>query len=780
MEATSGPGHGGPSRLGHFVASPPAVEFARPEGSILRLALALTLVLPAVGFPGEGRAIALRGRVVDARTGEGLADARVRVSDGRREATADTEGRFAFVGIARRSITLRASAPGYRELVAHLALGTASEEFQVPLEREPPRLAESVTVTSEAASAASAAPSPLARRYDGEELMALSSVAASDPLRAAQALPGTAANDEFNAGFAARGSGFESAGLSIDGVRLQAPFHTIRDINDGYTLTIFNGDVVEQVSLLPGAAPARYGDRVGAVLAVRTREGRTDGFHGRASLGAAGVFATLEGPIGKRASWLASARQSYLDYILGRVDDDPRLALGYRDLTARVVARPSPSQTVSLLGLFGHAAYENTEESPSAHTMESAGAGTGLLLLSWRRASGPLALGATGFLLRETGENRDTDGFERYSSESRQAGFQADAAWRHGAHRLEGGLEARRLREDVLSRRFDPRPEGPRVLEDYARDGWLSGAFVQDTWAAPGGRASVTLGGRVDHWSPTGETVVLPRASMTWAPAEGTRLTAAFGGYAQFPRFEQLAGENGNPELQSERSRHLVLAAEQRLPAGLRLRVEAYRQSESRRIFNRELEWRLVDGRVVRPSPDAVLQNALSGPSRGVEATLAAAGKGPLSGFLAYAWAHAEREDGSGLRFDSDFDQRTTVTAHLRARAGKGVVLSTAFRYGSGFPFPGHLRETPDGIFVDSERNRFGPDPYSRWDVRGEKRFDWGRVTLDLFLEVANVLDHENERYNEIDSVNPVTGRARLDRDTMLPLLPLFGATVTF
>ena len=81
---------------------------------------------------------------------------------------------------------------------------------------------------------------------------------------------------------------------------------------------------------------------------------------------------------------------------------------------------------------------------------------------------------------------------------------------------------------------------------------------------------------------------------------------------------------------------------------------------------------------------------------------------------------------------------------------------------------------------MDSERNRFGPDPYSRWDVRGEKRFDWGRVTLDLFLEVANVLDHENERYNEIDSVNPATGRARLDRDTMLPLIPLFGATVTF
>jgi len=95
--------------------------------------------------------------------------------------------------------------------------------------------------------------------------------------------------------------------------------------------------------------------------------------------------------------------------------------------------------------------------------------------------------------------------------------------------------------------------------------------------------------------------------------------------------------------LESERSRHLVFAVEQRLPASLRLRVEAYRQSESRRIFNRELDWRLEGGRVVRPSPDALLLNN-----------------------------------------------------------------------------------------------------------------------------------------NEIDSVNPATGRVRLDRDTMLPLIPLFGATVIF
>ncbi len=749
-----------------------------PEGPILPLSLAFALLIPPVAPADASRG--LHGRVVDASTGEGVPEARVRVSEDSRDTPADPEGRFAFADLGPGEVTLEVRAPGYRPFSVRIAPDrAAAEELPVSLEREPPRVSESLTVTAGGLRTAAAEPSPLSRGYDGERLMSLGSVAASDPLRAVQALPGAAANDEFSAGFAARGNGFASAGLSIDGVRLQAPFHTIRDINDGYTLTIFNGDVVDSVSLMPGAAPARYGDRVGAALDVRLREGRSDAFHGKASLGAAGAFATLEGPLGSKASWLASARQSYMGYILRRLDDDPRLALGYRDLTTRLVARPRPSQTVSLVALFGRAAYENTDETPSPHSLETAGAGTGLLLLSWRRAAGTLAVGGTGFLIRETGDNRDTDGFQRFSAVAEQAGFQADAAWSRGAHRLEGGLEARLVREDVRSRRAGPKA-GPLVLEDYDRDGGLAGAFVQDTWAASGGRASVTLGGRIDRWGATGETVVLPRASLTWALAEGTRLTAAGGGYAQFPRFAQLVGQNGNPELESERSRQLVLSVEQRLPATLLLRVEAYGQSESCRIFNHALDWRLVDGRVVRPDADARLRNALWGPSRGIETTLAASRVGPLSGFLAYAFARARREEDSGLSFDSDFEQRHTVTAALRARAGKTTVLSTSFRYGSGFPFPGFLRETPEGTFVAKERNRLRPDPYSRWDVRGEKRFAWGSVTLDVFLELANVLDHENERYTEIESVSSATGRARLDRDSMLPRLPLFGATVAF
>jgi hypothetical protein len=113
------------------------------------------------------------------------------------------------------------------------------------------------------------------------ELRNLASVLVDDPLRSVQSLPGVAAPDDFNATFATRGSGFRSVGVHIDGVVMSAPFHTIRDVNGSFSLTVLNGDIVESLVFVSGAAPARYGDRTGAVLAVRTREGSTERFFGR-------------------------------------------------------------------------------------------------------------------------------------------------------------------------------------------------------------------------------------------------------------------------------------------------------------------------------------------------------------------------------------------------------------------------------------------------------------------------------------------------------------------
>src|SRR5262249_21053203 len=199
-------------------------------------------------------------------------------------------------------------------------------------------------------------------------------------------------------------------------------------------------------------------------------------------------------------------------------------------------------------------------------------------------------------------------------------------------------------------------------------------------------RLSVTVGGRLDSFGETGETRVLPRASAQVGLARRTRLLAAIGDHAQFPSFEALHGQFGNPDLHPERSRHFTLAPEQGLGERTRVRVDAYDQEEDGLLYAPNSEWRRADGRVVVPELHAPFRNALTGQSRGIEVLLQRRSANGLLGWIAYSYGKARRrDDAEGLEFDSDFDQRHTLTLYTSYRLSETLNLSAKYRYGSGF-----------------------------------------------------------------------------------------------
>ena len=263
-------------------------------------------------------------------------------------------------------------------------------------------------------------------------------------------------------------------GFYLDGVLMAAPFHTIRDSNDAYSLTILNGDVVDSVSLLGGGAPARYGDRTGAVLDVHTREGNREEFSGRASLGATGVYGTLEGPLGagKQGSWLVSARKSYLDYVLDRLDVESGTVIGYYDVTGRLALHPSPTQTIGLTLLHGRSKWREGDQS-DPNEAESARAGSDVGVLQWRHDSPAWRLGLQAFATHETGHNVEGP-VETFRSTTDQWGFRADASRGLGAHRIEGGLllrHARRPGEEPRHRRRARHDRPPGLRRERRADG---------------------------------------------------------------------------------------------------------------------------------------------------------------------------------------------------------------------------------------------------------------------------------------------------------------------
>jgi outer membrane cobalamin receptor len=744
------------------------------------MVLALAVLAFQVAAPVEVTSVALRGRVVDAHTGEPIAKATVSIPVSKMEAVTDAAGLFVLPRVPRGEVEIVVTTIGYGVARKTVFASEGLPEVEIRLGQEALKRSEEVVVEAPPFDPADAA-APAAHTLRGVELRNLGGVLTDDPLRSVQSLPGIATGDDFYASFATRGSGFSSAGFYLDGVLMSAPFHTIRDVNDGYSLTILNGDVVESLSLIGGGAPARYGDRTGAVLDVQTREGNRDEFSGRASLGASGLYSTLEGPIGRarKSSWLLSARKSYLDYVLDRIDAEAGETVGYYDVTARLAHHPTPAQTLGLTFVHGESKWKSVEEG-TPPSEESARAGSDLGILQWRHDTTAWRVGLEAFATRETARNLDQRREETFGSESSQRGLRADLARGLGPHRLEGGLLFRALDERAAARDFNGRTY--LVTEDYDAAGGQWGGYLQDTVTA-GSRLSLTLGARFDHFDETGESRVSPRAAASFVFGPRTRATAGYGDYAQFPAFAQLYGRHGNPGLDAERSRHFTLGLEQRLGNHGRLRVDAYDQEERGLLFARAAEARLEGGRIAFPQLAAPLGNVLRGRSRGVEVMLQRRSANGLSGWVAYSYGTARRHDEeTGTSFDSDFDQRHTVTAYGSMRLSETLNLSLKYRYGSGFPVAGFYRPgaTTGLFFLSDERNTLRPDGYGRLDVRANKAWLFRGWKLTLFAEVLNALDRENARYNGADGIDFRTGRVFLSRDTLFPVLPSLGITADF
>jgi hypothetical protein len=743
----------------------------------------LTTILLLLALPAAAPTFSLQGVVADAKTGEPIAKALVSVRDQHVSVFTDGQGHFVLGGLPAGPAQLYVSTVGYGLLKREVVVAEDAPPLDLRLGQEAIQRSEEVTVvTSPFERAESGAASEHA--LDNNELKNLAGVVADDALRSVQSLPGVTTGDDYNAIFAVRGSGFGSMGFYLDGVFTTAPFHTIRDINDGFTLTIVNGDLVDSVTLLSSAAPAPYGDRTGAVLNVRTREASRERVVTRASLGATGLSLTSEGPLGKghKASWLVAGRKSYLDYLLHRLEDNPEFVLGWYDLQAKLAYDASPRHQFSLLAVHGDADYERNEPGETRNSLFTASAGTQIVTGEWRFLASPAAVLKTrAYLDRETGTRRNRLEEVLGETRGRQLGLRSDLALALGkSHHLDAGVFARRLNESTVEQRFDTSTSSFNATSDYSQATWQPSAYVQDTWAASS-RVTLTLGGRFDRLQATRENLWLPRAALAVALSRSTKADVGWGSFGQLPGIDELFGPSGNLDLAAARSRHYVAGLERLLGTKVRLRAEAYYETKDDFWFVPDSEFRLEGGRPARPAAATRIDNVLSGTSRGFEVLVQRRSANRVSGWVSYAWGHTRfAEDERDLAWDGDFDQRHTVNAYASYRLTNTLNMSSKYRYGSSPPIIGFYERRGDAFFLSEQRNTARVPVYSRLDVRANKAFFFKRWKMTLYAEVSNLLDRTHYRYTDLDSVNLTTGRAFLDSDTLFPILPAVGVSVEF
>lgn len=132
----------------------------------------------------------------------------------------------------------------------------------------------------------------------------------TDILKAIQLLPGVQAGSEGSSGLYVRGGGPDQNLILLDG----APVYNASHIFGFFS--VFNPDALQNVSLIKGGFPARYGGRLSSVLDISMKEGNLKKFQVDGGIGLISSKLTLQGPIIKdKMSFIVSGRRTYIDLL---------------------------------------------------------------------------------------------------------------------------------------------------------------------------------------------------------------------------------------------------------------------------------------------------------------------------------------------------------------------------------------------------------------------------------------------------------------------------------
>lgn len=131
-----------------------------------------------------------------------------------------------------------------------------------------------------------------------------------DVFKVLQLMPGVHSGHEGSAGLYVRGGGQDQNLILLDGVPIYNASHLF-----GF-LSVFNADAINNIKLIKGAFPARYGGRLSSVVDINMKEGNDKELHGAASFGLVASRITLEGPLKKdKTSFIFSGRRTLADLL---------------------------------------------------------------------------------------------------------------------------------------------------------------------------------------------------------------------------------------------------------------------------------------------------------------------------------------------------------------------------------------------------------------------------------------------------------------------------------
>lgn len=755
--------------------------------------LSLLFLLPFTALAQKTGA--LSGTVRDANTQELLPGVSIVIEKTSIGVATDNEGRFVINNIPPGSYNLKASFIGYKPYVIYNIVVTTGnvQTYTIDLLQESQNLSEVVVQTN---TFGKKTESPLSVQSLTAEEIKSNPGGNFDISRVVQALPGVAGSTGQGGGFRndiiIRGGGPNENVFYLDGIEIPQINHFATQGSAGGPAGILNVSFIEDVTLNSSSFSSRFDNALSSVFQFKQREGSSQRLQGNLRLSGTEVALTAEGPISKKTTFLASARRSYLDFLFAAIDLPIRP--NYWDFQYKTFTRLNEKTTLTTLGVGAIDVFKfgvPKETSPEKeYALRSAPSNN-----QWNYTQGAVLkrLIEKGFIQIALSRNMLDNSLDRF--EDAQNGDESKRNLKVRSQEIENKLRVEvnkyyngwklsyggmlqyvkynnesfiLLRKEIVSAAGNIIQ--PRVESNFssAIDFFRYGAFVESSRKFFNDRLTISGGLRSDMNSFTQDGnnplgAFSPRGSVSYALAPKWNINATAGRYFKMPVYPILGYRDGtgnlmNTDLAYTRTDHYAGGLEYLPGIYTRITVEGFYKNYANYPVS------VFDGiSLANQGTDfTVLGNE----------AVVGIGKGRAYGFelffqqklskrifatISYTYVRSEFSGANGKLFPSAWDSRHLISALGGYKFNKGWELGIKYRYAGGAPYtPFDLnasqinyltlgRGVPDYSQLNSQRL----SAFNQFDFRLDKKINFRKTTLDLYLDVQNALLSKNPSFPE-------------------------------
>ena len=566
---------------------------------------------------------------------------------------ANLKGEYSLKLQSKDSVVVRFSMVGYQTKTRVLRNPRGNQKLQIQL--QPMEALQEVVVTERRRQTTGT------EQLDAKNLRQTPSTTGNAVEELVQQQAGVSTHNELSSQYNVRGGSFDENSVYINNVEVYRPLLIRSGQQEG--LSIINSDMVEKIGFSSGGFEAKYGDKMSSVLDIQYR--RPTRFEGNvnASLLGAGVFlgyaskekVTINGQQTAKFTMSHGLRYKSTRYLLGSLETKGEYRPNFLDYQTYITYQPNERWSLDIIGNISenHYNFQPTDRETSFGTMQNVKTfkvyfdgqerdifrtlfGTARLTRHFSENS-KISLLYSAFHTKEQetydiqgqywlndAQTQDQLGVGTYMEHARNyltanvQSLKLMANHKAGKHDWEAGVTVKWEKIEEKSREYEMRDSSgysiphsaDRLDLIYTLEAKTDvkshriEAYVQDTYKFSKGNNFFTLnyGVRLSNWSFNKETIVSPRAAITYVPAFDPNCTFRFatGLYYQAPFYKEMrdtvsltdvkTGATGvvlNDKIKSQQSLQFIAAFDYRfrmLNRPFKFTAEAYYKSISNLI----------------------------------------------------------------------------------------------------------------------------------------------------------------------------------------------------